>query len=94
MSARNRAILLIVIQCLLVSSIAAKYLYERATRPRVWVRAAQYDPELPMRGRYLALSPEVDVCRAEAAGRKQLQQWLEQELPGAVGGARRKAGGG
>jgi len=62
MTSRNRAIALIVIQCLLVSSIAAKYLYERATRPRVWVRAAQYDPELPMRGRYLALSPEVDVC--------------------------------
>jgi hypothetical protein len=62
MTSRNRAILLIVIQCVLVSSIAAKYLYERATRPRVWVRAAQYDPELPMRGRYLALQPEVDVC--------------------------------
>lgn len=63
MNTRNRAIALVVIQCLLVSSIAAKYVYERATRPRVWVRAAQYDPELPMRGRYLALSPEVDVCR-------------------------------
>jgi len=62
MSSRNRAITLIVIQCLLVSTIAAKYLYERATRPRVWVRAGQYDPDLPMRGRYLALSPEVDVC--------------------------------
>lgn len=62
MSTRNRAIALIVVQCLLVSSIAAKYLYGRTTRPRVWVRAAQYDPELPMRGRYLALSPKVDVC--------------------------------
>ena len=62
MSSRNRAIALIVIQCLLVSSIAAKYLYERATCPRVWVRATQYDPNLPMRGRYLALSPLVDAC--------------------------------
>lgn len=59
---RNRAIALLVIQCLLVSSIAAKYLYERVTRPRVWARAAQYDPELPMRGRYLALQPVVDAC--------------------------------
>jgi len=59
---RARAILLIVVQCLLVSSIAAKYLYERASRPRVWVRVAQYDPNLPMRGRYLALSPVVDAC--------------------------------
>jgi hypothetical protein len=62
MNLRNRTLLLLVIQCLLVSSIAAKYLYERATRPRVWTRAAQYDPELPMRGRYLALSPLVDAC--------------------------------
>lgn len=59
---RTRGIVLIVIQLLLVSSIAGKYLYERVTRPRVWARAAQYDPNLPIRGRYLALSPEVDAC--------------------------------
>jgi hypothetical protein len=62
MNPRARAIALVVIQCLLVSSIAAKYLYERATCPRVWVRVAQFDPNLPMRGRYLALSPVVDAC--------------------------------
>jgi hypothetical protein len=62
MSYRARTVLLIAIQCLLVSSIAGKYLYERATRPRVWARAAQYDPNLPMRGRYLALAPLVDAC--------------------------------
>ena len=59
---RRRAILLIIIQCLFICSIAGKYLYERATCPRVWVRVAQYDPNLPMRGRYLALSPLVDAC--------------------------------
>ena len=62
MTSRNRAIVLLIIQCFLVSSIAAKYLYERATRPRVWARVAQYDPQLPMRGRYLALLAMVDVC--------------------------------
>lgn len=62
MTSRRRAIALLIIQCLLVSSIAAKYLYKRATRPRVWVRVAQYDPQLPMRGRYLALQPLVDAC--------------------------------
>ena len=62
MSSRARAIALLVIQCLLVSSIAGKYLYERVMRPRVWVKVAQYDPNLPMRGRYLALSPLVDAC--------------------------------
>lgn len=62
MNDRSRAVLLIAIQCLLVTSIAGKYLYERATCPRVWVKVAQYDPNLPMRGRYLALSPLVDAC--------------------------------
>lgn len=62
MSYRARTVLLIVIQCLLISSIACKYLYERATRPRVWAPAAQYDPNLPMRGRYLSLAPLVDAC--------------------------------
>ena len=62
MTMRRRAILLVVIQCLLVSSIAAKYLYERATSPRVWTRTVQYDPNLPMHGRYLALTPVVDAC--------------------------------
>jgi hypothetical protein len=51
-----------VIQCLIVSSIAAKYIFDRATRPRVWVQVALYDPNLPMRGRYLALLPVVDAC--------------------------------
>lgn len=80
MTPRNRALLLIVIQCLLVSSIAAKYLYERVTLPRVWARTAQYDPELPMRGRYFALSPEVDICKLtaqNALGPQSDAHWIE-----------------
>ena len=75
---RNRAILLVVIQCLLVSSVAVKYLYERATRPRVWVRVEQFDPNLPMRGRYLALSPLVNACglpRDEESGSLANPHW-------------------
>ncbi len=56
------ALLLLGIQLALVLSIAGKYLHERRTRPRVWVRAAQYDPQRPLRGRYLALQPVVDAC--------------------------------
>jgi hypothetical protein len=54
--------LLLVIQLLLVLSVAGKYLYERHTRPRVWARATNYDPNLPIRGRYLALQLLVDSC--------------------------------
>ncbi len=43
----------------LVASLGAKMLYDRATRPRVWVRTGPVDPDLPIRGRYLALRLEV-----------------------------------
>ena len=43
------SVALVVIQLALVSSIAAKYLYQRWTSPRVWTRTVAYDPELLMR---------------------------------------------
>jgi hypothetical protein len=55
---------LLIFQLLLVSSIAAKYLYQRWTCPRVWTRATAYAPELPMRGRYLSLQLAVDGCQS------------------------------
>ncbi len=58
----RRGIAVLLIQVLLIAGVAGKYLYDRVTLPRVWVRAAQYDPNLPFRGRYLALSPEVNAC--------------------------------
>ena len=55
---------LMVIQLALVCSIAAKYLYQRWTCPRVWTRTVAYDPELLMRGRYLSLQLTVDGCQS------------------------------
>jgi hypothetical protein len=43
------------LQCALVLSLSGKLLYDRATRPRVWVKTAPWDPNLPIRGRYLSL---------------------------------------
>ena len=62
MNLRRAGILLLAIQLVLVLSVAVKYLYERKTSPRVWVRTAQYDPQLPIRGRYLAVRPAIDAC--------------------------------
>jgi hypothetical protein len=56
------AAILLIVQLLLVLSIAGKYLYERKTRPRIWVLSSQYDPNMPLRGRYLALQLLVDAC--------------------------------
>ncbi len=55
-------LLLLAMQLVLVLSVGGKYLYERQTCPRVWTRASQFDPNLPLRGRYLALQLLLDVC--------------------------------
>jgi hypothetical protein len=55
-------LVLVVVQLVLVLSVAGKYLYERQTRPRVWTRATQFDPALPLRGRYLALQLMLNAC--------------------------------
>lgn len=55
----------------IVSSLGAKLLYDRTVRPRVWVLTAPYDPELPIRGRYVRLQLVVeprDLKEAVAAG--------------------------
>jgi uncharacterized membrane-anchored protein len=58
------SIVLLLIQLALVSSIAAKYLYQRRSCPRVWVRTAAYDPNMVMRGRYLSLRVTVNGCES------------------------------
>ncbi len=58
------SVALLIIQLLLVSSIAGKYLYQRWRCPRVWARAVAVDPNLPMRGRYLSLQLTVDGCQS------------------------------
>ena len=52
------------IQLAIVSTIAAKYLYQRITCPRVWTRTVAYDPDLLMRGRYLSVQLLVDGCQS------------------------------
>ena len=54
MNSLRKGLLVGLIQILIVLSLGAKLLYDRATRPRVWVLSQVYDPELPIRGRYLA----------------------------------------
>ena len=67
------SLILLVIQVLIVSTVAAKYLYQRATCPRVWTRTAAYDPTLIMRGRYLSLQLTVDGCSSTLPSAKNAQ---------------------
>ncbi len=56
MNSLRKGIILGVLQCALVLSLTGKLLYDRATCPRVWVKTLRYDPNLPIRGRYLSLT--------------------------------------
>jgi hypothetical protein len=64
MKLSKTSVTLLVIQLAMVSTIAAKYVYQRSTCPRVWARTVAIDPDLPMRGRYLSLRLEADGCQS------------------------------
>lgn len=76
------SILLLLVQLALVSSIAAKYLYQRWSCPRVWTRAVAVDPEMPMRGRYLSLQLTVDGCQSTLPSAKQAA--FQRNIDGSV----------
>ena len=55
----TKAIVVALIHAAIVCSLGAKLLYDRQTCPRAWFRATKYDPNLPIRGRYLSLQLQV-----------------------------------
>jgi GDYXXLXY protein len=60
MTSRVRnGLLLAGLHVVLVASLGAKLLVDRATLPRAWARAAPVDPNLPIRGRYVSLRLEI-----------------------------------
>jgi hypothetical protein len=84
MTLTRKGLILAAIQCLLVLSLTGKLLYDRSTCPRVWVRTARWDPNLPIRGRYLALRlvPESGApWYAETSGQMVLFFVPEHTLP-------------
>jgi hypothetical protein len=61
MTALQRGLAVGLIHLAIIGSLGGKLLYDRATRPRVWVETAPYDPDLPIRGRYVSLQVVVDA---------------------------------
>jgi len=68
-----RGLVIAVIHVCLVAGIGAKLLYDRSTLPRVWVNAVPYDPNLPIRGRYVSLQLIVQPYGIEET--KQGREW-------------------
>ncbi|MDH4260128.1 MAG: GDYXXLXY domain-containing protein [Gammaproteobacteria bacterium] len=65
MNTLTKGLVVAAVQVLLVGSVGAKFLIDRANYPRVWVETAPYDPDLPIRGRYVRIAALVDVKRSE-----------------------------
>lgn len=84
MKLSKTSLALLIIQLALVSTIAAKYLYQRWTCPQVWTRTVAYDPSLIMRGRYLSLQLTVDGCRSTLPSAKQAA--FPRDINGVPGG--------
>jgi hypothetical protein len=76
------SIALLVVQLALVSTIAVKYFYQRWRCPSVWTRAAAYDPQMPMRGRYLSLQLTVDGCQSTLPSAKEAT--FPRDVDGAI----------
>jgi hypothetical protein len=71
----TKAIVVAGIQVLIVCSLGAKLFYDRHTRPQVWFKTARYDPNLPIRGRYLALQLELDDPRSPQDAFEKFGNW-------------------
>ena len=66
MNLSRKGIILAALQLALVASLGAKYAIDRARFPRVWAQTVAYDPDLPIRGRYLSVRLRVDADQVYA----------------------------
>jgi hypothetical protein len=76
MSRMHKGIAVAVIHVLLVCSLGAKLLIDRHRYPRVWVKTASYDPDLPIRGRYVSL--QLDARAEGFSAQPQELEWQKQ----------------
>ena len=60
MTATRKGLVLAAAQLALVASLGAKYSLDRARFSRVWTQTVAYDPDMPIRGRYLRVRLRVD----------------------------------
>jgi hypothetical protein len=81
MSGMRKGLLLGSLQIAIVLSLGGKLLYDRVTRPRVWVLSEVYDPDLPIRGRYLSerLRFPAEGFKFTERNNQNGNQWQNQE---------------
>lgn len=77
MSPFMKGLVIAVIHLCLVSTLGAKLLYDRRTLPKIWIRTIPYDPDLPIRGRYVRLQLVVEPHGLE--GPRPYQKWQSSQ---------------
>lgn len=80
MTARQRSLLLGLLQVGLVLSLGGKLLLDRARLPKGWARVMAYDPDLPIRGRYVRLQLVVPPGDSAAASLLKTTGWPRLEV--------------
>lgn len=81
MKTMHKGFVLAAAQLALILSLGGKLLFDRATQPRAWVKAAPVDPDLPIRGRYVSLQVEVPIEGAELPPERPRPTGLEPGKP-------------
>ena len=80
MRSRAKGLLLGALHVILVLSLGAKLLIDRQRYPRVWAETIAYDPDSPIRGRYLAVRLQVEdegIYSRPPIESPQQNRWME-----------------
>jgi hypothetical protein len=80
MTARTKGLLLGALHVIIVLSLGAKLLIDRNRYPKVWAETIAYDPDSPIRGRYLAVRLQVEdrgVYSTPLAESEPRNRWVE-----------------
>src|SRR5690606_17964574 len=66
--AQRNGLLVALIHLGIVGAVAAKFVVDRSNYPRLWVQAVPFDPDLPIRGRYVSLNAVVGHAEGSSEG--------------------------
>jgi hypothetical protein len=87
MSTVQKGLVVALTQLAIVASIGAKLKWDRSRLPRAWAKTVSYDPNLPIRGRYVSLSLNVKLDTSAEAGHRPIQheKYVAGEFYGTLG---------
>jgi hypothetical protein len=61
MTSMTKGVILGAVQVAMILSLGGKMLIDRSTLPHIWVKVVPYDPNLPIRGRYVSFRLTADA---------------------------------